>query len=314
MGALAFLSPPKTYGQRPADAEGGMVAAPALPSSAPQETDGSPPAPNPYVGDLLLRSRLSGDWHGLRSALAEKGLTFDMFATQFYQGVVSGGQERRWEYGGKLDYLANLDSSKLGRWQGLFVTMHAETRYGNTVNNIDGLIAPANFIMDFPARNRNITAITGLKITQALSENLAVFAGKINSADEYPPITTGFYNADLGLNRPGLGAFMNTNFVINPIKFPTVSYSTAAVGGYILRGGKPAISFYLFDPEERSTRGLENLYGRGVTILGDLILRPRLFGRPGTYEFGGTYGTAKYQRPNSRLGTGPIRAYPFRQP
>ncbi len=46
--------------------------------------------PNPYEGDLLTRHYLTGDWNGRRSRLAERGVTMDIFATQFYQGVTSG--------------------------------------------------------------------------------------------------------------------------------------------------------------------------------------------------------------------------------
>jgi porin len=252
------------------------------------------PAANPYAGDIWTRSRLTGDWWGTRSALAERGLTFDLSATQFYQGVVQGGRQRDWEYGGKIDYFANLDGGKLGLWQGLFVNLHAETRFGTSVNNIDGLIAPSNIAMQFPDSNTSITSITGLKITQALSENFAVYAGKLNTLDEYP-IRYGLYNPELGLNRPGLGGFINTSLVFNPIAARTVPYSAAGVGSAVLRDGEPVFTFTVFDPEERATSGLERLYARGVVLVPDLIVRTTLFGRPGTYNFGGTYSNAKYR-------------------
>jgi hypothetical protein len=66
--------------------------------------------------------------------------------------------------------------------------------------------------MNFPEANRNITSITGLKFTQVLGENLAVYLGKINTLDEY-----GFrYSPALGTNRPGvhvLQKIISTNIV-----------------------------------------------------------------------------------------------------
>ncbi|MGL4552598.1 MAG: carbohydrate porin, partial [Gemmataceae bacterium] len=261
---------------------------------APADAGQPPPAVNPYEGDPFTRQRLTGDWGGLRSALAEKGLTFDLSATQFYQGVESGGRIRDREYGGKLDYFANLDGGKLGLWQGLFVNLHAETRLGTSVNDIDGLLAPANIAMQFPDPNTSVTSITGLKITQALSENFAVFLGKINTLDEYP-LRYGLYDPQLALLRPGLGGFLNTSLVFNPIAARTVPYSAAAVGGAFLVDGAPVFVLTVFDPEERATKGLDDLYERGVVVVPDLTLRTRFFGRPGVFNVGGTFSNARYR-------------------
>lgn len=279
--ALADPAPPSAAAPGPA---------PAAPV-APEVSDPTAPLPNPYAGDVLTRSRLAGDWWGTRSALAERGLTFDFFATQFYQGVARGGLEQDFQYGGKLDYLFNVDGGKLGLWQGLFVNLHAETRYGDSTNGIDGLLAPSNIPLSFPKPNQSITSITGLKITQALSENFAVYLGKINSLDEYPIR----YSPGLESNKPGLGGFLNTSLVFNPIVGRTVPYSAAGVGAAVIREGLPLFTFSAFDPEERATRGVDDLYERGVVLVPDLALRGKLFGRPGLLNIGGTYSTANYR-------------------
>ena len=238
------------------------------------------------IGDgLWCRPKLTGNWCGARSALAEKGVTFDLFATQFYQGVNSGGQQQAWEYGGKLDYLLNIDGGKLGLQQGFFMNLHTETRLGTSVNNIDGLLAPSNIAMNFPTPEGSVTSITGLKLTQALSENLAVYAGKINTLDEYPIRYHG---------GPGLSGFMNTSLVFNPIAARTIPYAAAGIGAAVLREGEPLFTLAVFDPEERAAKGLEDLYTRGVVIVPDLTLRVKPFGKPGTYNFGGTYSNSHY--------------------
>lgn len=260
-------------------------------AAVPGEGDAMPAPPDPYAGDLLTRQRLTGDWQGYRSALAERGLTFDLFATQFYQGLASGGQEQQFRYGGKLDYLFNVDGGKLGLWKGLFVNLHAETRYGQSTNEIDGLIAPSNIPLNFPEPGASVTSITGLKITQALTENFAVYLGKINTLDEYPLR----YSPGLGTNKPGLEGFMNTSLVFNPIAARTIPYSAAGVGAAILREGEPLFTFTVFDPEERATKGLEDLYARGAVLVPDLVLRGKPFGRPGVLNIGGTYSSASYR-------------------
>lgn len=249
------------------------------------------PPTNPYAGDLHHRIRLLGDPWGMRSTAAEKGLTFDLFVTQFYQAVAAGGQEQQSEYGGKIDYLFNVDGAKLGLWKGSFVNFHAETRYGTSVNEIDGLIAPSNISMNFPEPDTTITSITGLKITQMVGNNFAVYLGKINTLDEYPLR----YSPGLGTNKPGLEGFMNTSLVFNPIAARTIPYSAAGAGTAILRNGEPVFTFTVFDPEERATTGLENLYSRGVVLVPDLILRSKLLGKPGVLNIGGTWSSAQYR-------------------
>jgi porin len=288
------------YGQQPVQNTPGppmltQVAPPVDegPAAVNLPESGEPTAPpeSPYAGDFLTRLRLLGNPLGLRSRAADRGLTFDLFATQFYQGVASGGDERVFRYGGKLDYLFNVDGGKLGLWQGLLVNMHAETRYGQSTNEIDGLIAPSNIPLNFPRPDASVTSITGLKITQALSENAAVYLGKINTLDEYPLR----YSPGVGNNKPGLGGFLNTSLVFNPIAARTIPYSAAGVGAAVLREGEPLFTFTAFDPEERAAKGLENLFARGVVLVPDLVLRGKPLGLPGLLNVGGTYSNARYR-------------------
>jgi len=87
----------------------------------PQVRAGEAPATTPYSGDIWTRSTLTGDWGGLRNQLAEKGVTFDLSITQVGQGVVRGGKNGAWQYGGRGDIVMNVDSGKLGLWPGGFL-------------------------------------------------------------------------------------------------------------------------------------------------------------------------------------------------
>jgi porin len=243
---------------------------------------------NPFAGDLWTRPKLTGDWGGLRSVLAERGIGLDLYSTDFYQGVTRGGREQAFEYAGRFDYLLNIDGQKLGLWQGLFVNLHGETRHGQSVNTIDGLLTPSNMVMQFPEADGTSTALTGIKVTQFLNENLAIFAGKINTLDEYPLK----YNPQLG--GPGRSGFMNMSLVFNPIAARTIVYSAAGAGVAVLENGLPVFGFSVFDPEDRTTKGFENLYERGVVLVPDLTLRGKIFDRPSLLNLGGTYSTASY--------------------
>ena len=89
---------------------------------APEAATPIPAPPSPWSGDLWTRSQLSGDWLGLRDNLAATGVTFWGDITQYYQGVTSGGTAQQFRYGGRGDYLLDVDSGKLGLWSGVIST------------------------------------------------------------------------------------------------------------------------------------------------------------------------------------------------
>ena len=76
--------------------------------------------------NFLNRSTMTGDWGGLRSELAKKGITFDFTLTQTEMGVVSGGLNNAAEYGGRGDFIMNLDTTKAGLWRGGIFTIEGE--------------------------------------------------------------------------------------------------------------------------------------------------------------------------------------------
>lgn len=250
------------------------------------ETSEPEPAEPSFGGTLWERPKLTGDWFGLRSCVAERGITLDTSLTQFYQGVTSGGRQQGWEYGGKLDYLLNINGEKVGLWKGLSFTMHTETRYGNDVNSLDGAILPTNLAMTFPRPDQDLTAITGLTITQSLSENVVVYFGKLNTLDDYQQT----FAAGKGLNT-----FMNTSFVYNPIQALTIPYSTLGCGFAIQKDSESLFSFNLYNPEDTATTiAIDQLFARGVVMLAEarLPIKPRDL--PGHQVFGGVWSSAAY--------------------
>lgn len=117
----------------------------------PQETEVAPGGtPSPFGGPLFERAKLTGDWLGTRSAIAGNGITLDVSNTQYHQGVTSGGIEQAFRYGGRNDYFLNVDGEKVGLSQGLFITLHGETRYGESANSLTGALLPTNFMLAVP--------------------------------------------------------------------------------------------------------------------------------------------------------------------
>ena len=99
---------------------------------------------DPYSGDLLSRSTLTGDWGGYRNEWAQKGITFDFNITQIGQGVVNGGKSSAWQYGGRGDLVINVDSQKLGLWPGGFFNLELEGNWASSVNYNTGALMPVN--------------------------------------------------------------------------------------------------------------------------------------------------------------------------
>ena len=78
---------------------------------------------------------LLGRWRGWRTDLANAGVTFDIHWTQSFQGVVDGGIDTGFAYGGSLDYILDLNLDQMDVMPGAFVRIMAESRYGESVLN-----------------------------------------------------------------------------------------------------------------------------------------------------------------------------------
>src|SRR5690606_10261554 len=69
-------------------------------------------------GSRPFPDRLTGDWGGLRTALAERGVSVDLASTHYDQGLLSGAGDKSFEYGGRVDLLVDFDTSRLHLWRG----------------------------------------------------------------------------------------------------------------------------------------------------------------------------------------------------
>jgi porin len=242
--------------------------------------------PSLFGGSWYERPKLMGDLFGTRSALAGNGITLDVSNTQYHQGIASGGSEQAFQYGGRNDYFLNVDGAKAGLSKGSFITLHGETRYGESVNSLTGALLPANLMLAVPRPNGSITALSGVKFTQLLSEKSIVYAGKINTLDDFKqPIT--------GAN--GLNGFQNTAMMLNPIYARTVPYSTFGAGLAYLENHEPLFAAAVFDTNNTPTvSGFDTFFDNGVTVFTQLNLQTSFFGRPGHQGVSGTYSSGTY--------------------
>ena len=178
-----------------------------------------------YSGNFWTRSTLTGDWGGVRNDLAAKGVTFDPSLTQITQGVVSGGKDNLWKYGGRGNLTTNVDTQKLGLWPGGFFMMEIEGSFGESVNSQTGALMPVNTNQILPMSDKNDLNIPALNFTQFLSEYFGVFAGKLDT-----------FSGDMNDFAHGKGdvQFFNTPFSANPVGLFDTPYSTLGIGLIIL--------------------------------------------------------------------------------
>jgi porin len=245
----------------------------------------TPPA-SMFGGPLHTRPNLTGDWFGVRPALAADGISVDGNVTQFYQGVASGGRDQEARYGGHADYYLNVDGQKAGLWAGLFVTLHAETVFGQSANPLTGALLPVSFIQAVPSPNEPVTSLTAVKITQALSESFVTYFGKLNAFDDFrQPFASG----------RGVDAFMNTGFLFNPVLARTVPYSSFGAGAAYLHNGQPVASITFFDTNDNPTSsGFNTFFDNGVTTVGQVNLPTTFLDLPGHQGVGFSYSNGHY--------------------
>ncbi len=244
-----------------------------------------------YGGCDYCEAGMVSGWQSRMMCLCKQmeasGINYDFAATQFYQGVTSGGIDEGFEYGGKIDQFVTLDSGKLGLWQGMTMTMHAETRFGRDVNfNAVGL-APVNVAMLYPKFNEHDTAITGLSFAQALDEEVLMTFGKFNALDL-------FYMLYPQTGR-GVSGFMNASMVVPLSVARVVPLSFMGAGALKLHGKQVQGGVLVYDPHNiPTTSGFDELGDNGANIFGFWRFFTELGGLPGSHLFGFSGATGEF--------------------
>ena len=243
--------------------------------------------PAPFGGPWDSRPKLTGDWWCMREHLRDSGYTLDISTTEYYQGIATGGLKERFRFGGRNDYILNVDGQKAGLWEGFSINLHGETVYSDSVNLLTGSVAPVNIGRSLPVVEGNESALTAVKFSQALSENLIVFAGKINTVDNLQQPFMPGRGLDAG--------FMNGAFVFNPVLGRTIPYSTFGAGAAVLAEGYPVFTLTVYDTNDASTSGVfDNLFDNGAVIYPTFSLPTSFFGLPGHQTVWGAYSSGSY--------------------
>jgi len=219
--------------------------------------------------------------------MREHGITLDISTTTYYQGTASGGLHDGFEFGGRSDYILNVDGQKAGLWPGLFINLHGETVYGDSANLFTGGVVPVNIGRAHPVFSGTAGALTNVRFTQALSENFVVYAGKINTIDNVQQP----FMSERGLDA----GFMNASLFWNVILARTLNYATPGAGAAILKDGYPVLSLTVYDTNDASTRtGFDKLGNNGALIYPTVSLPTNFFDLPGHQSLWGAYSSGRY--------------------
>jgi porin len=253
-------------------------------------------SPEPYSGDLLTRSTLTGDWGGSRNYLSAEGVTFDASVTEIEQGVVGGGKNGSWEYGGRGDLTTVVDTQKLGLWPGGFLTVELEGNWADSVNSKTGSLSLVNTSAAFPLPGGGHVALPQLSFAQFVSPYAGVTVGKFdtfaagdNNALAHGKGDTGFFNLSLNVNPTLL----------------VVPYSPLGAGVIVLPTKDPHQALVTFlvvsangDP---STAGFDDFHGALFNAEGRV--RTDFLRLSGHHLVGGVYSNKKYTSLDQRLSS-----------
>ena len=218
----------------PAPTEVPQIATPAVIATQPCEGLTPAPActPSPFEGDLCTRPLLLGNLCGVRDQLAAHGITFNVDTYQFYQGVTTGGIHDVWRVFRSQRLFHQYRRRKSRPLEGLLHHAARRNPLRRHVNFDTGAIIPVNTAELIPKASGSETALTGVKFTQALSENFVTFAGKLNMLDEFKMPFTGA--------RP-LDGFWNLGMSFPVVVARTVPDSTLGAGAAILQDGRRSL-------------------------------------------------------------------------
>ena len=253
-------------------------------------------SPEPYSGDLLTRSTLTGEWGGFRNYLSTKGVTFDASVTQIEQGVVSGGKNGSWEYGGRGNLSTLVDTQKLGLWPGGLLTVELEGNWADSVNLKTGALSPVNTNQIFPVPGGDNLALPALNFAQFFSPYAGVVVGKFDT-----------FSGDANALAHGKGdtQFMNLSLNVNPTLL-VVPYSPLGAGLVVLPTKDPqqaVVNFLVVSANGKaSTAGFDDFHGALFDVEGRV--RTEFFGLSGHQLVGAVYSNKKFTSLDQRLDAG----------
>lgn len=198
--------------------------------------------------------RLTGDWNGSRLALARRGISIDVDATLYYQGVESGTGNDGYDFGSRFDLFPTLDTGKLGWWERGFIRAHVEYRTDDLDPTLGGTLMPTSLGVRLPADAHDWT-LSSLHLVQRIGERSTLIAGKINTVD-------------LLAGERVFGGYGVSRFGHLAFAAPINGLTPPVIMGGILKIETPSLGWtlMLYDANDRTRDSFDDLFGDGVNV------------------------------------------------
>jgi len=271
---------------------------------------------NASLFGLPSRQYLFGDWGGERTALAEKGITFDFFYITDLEANPTGGLQQDQAGWQRVRGTIDINFDRLIQWKGL--SFHATGLWQSGANlgaNIGTLANPSDLV------SAHTTRLDSFWVQQLFFHNkLRVRAGQLAGLDFYG-------NQDYGgswLIEPMGYAFGNLFSSIfesfNPAGTPGAEVRFAPKRSFYV---KSAVMSGNRDPYHQDPTGtnFEIINSPNFLFEAGYLLHPPDDGSsgsagspatktyPGSYKFGGIYNGGKFPDPAGRLSSGTYLLY-----
>jgi porin len=267
-----------------------LITGRALPLWAQNEatdTASAPPALT-FGGDVWSRSKLTGDWGGVRDQFAAQGLTIDFDVTYTLQGVAAGGIPNTGTPLGNTtlgDLVFGLDTTKAKLWPGGLFKLRLEGRTGDSALTRAGTVSAVDndaITPNSPGNlNKNVFGLTELTYTQFFSRQFAVFGGLLNTLE-------GDSNPIAGNARSNM-SFLNLSFLISLVEAASAPNVTLGGGGVFIPSPEILGKVIIFNSQESATTNPFE-HGQGTTFATEWTVNHQLGDRPGGQVLGFMYG------------------------
>jgi len=239
-----------------------------------------------FATGLADRDRLTGDWLGHRSRLADDGITIEADTVQFYQGVAHGGVREQFRYAGHNDFQLGFDLGKLAGWEGWSLNARAEHRWGRSVAQDAGVLFPPALHAVSPTPETEDLILTNLLFMGQLNEHVAVLFGKLDTLDgDRNPFASG----------RGKTQFLNTNLLLPVNGLPTVPLATLGAGAVFLVDELPFAQVLVMNATDTiTTSGFDELFENGAVILAGVNVPVPIAGKMGLHSFNGAWSSKTF--------------------
>ena len=230
--------------------------------------------PGTKVGKFTENTQLTGDWGGLRTKLAKKGLFADVYTTSVYQNVMSGGTAEGSRFVQNVQVSINYDTGRAGLWSGGLFHFTMQGRFGDSAANTftAGTLQPqyGGLVEPGPLLNHNAYP-SEYFLTQALNKKTFVILGKISTVF-FPDQT--LFGSNYKYN------FANFNLIKNPLT--THFYAPDSLAGLLAVAPAPnlVLAAGVLDPNSTADTAGKKMFDH-VNVYATAIYTQTVKGKPG---------------------------------